>query len=121
MNLTLMCSVILDTSLYSDESVNLIWTCPADVVCNQTDSVLHGYIYISSLTFSLLSQKDDGMYTCTANIIDGTVVGPTSSRDYTITVIGEYIVCSCSNQFVMHCCIIYRFIPMIVGLITAAK
>lgn len=90
MNLTLMCSVILDTSLYSNGSVNLTWTHPSDVVCNQTDSVLHGYIYISSLTFSLLSQKDDGMYTCTANIIDGTVVGPTSSRDYTITVIGEY-------------------------------
>ena len=89
-NITLKCTALLDTTLYSNGSVNLTWTCPSNAVCDQNDSVIYGYIFTSVLTFSHLSLTDDGTYTCTGNIIDDTGVGPISSENYTVNVIGEF-------------------------------
>ena len=91
--LTLTCTVTLDSNVDSGESVETSWSGPRAIPGERysvTDASGSGGSYIDSLTISPLADQDDGTYTCTVTVTEGSnVLQATASNDTIITVMGE--------------------------------
>ena len=92
-DLTLTCTVTLDSNVDSGESVVTSWSGPRAIPGERysvTDASGSGGSYTGSLTISPLADQDDGTYTCTVTVTGGSnVLQATASDDSIITVNGE--------------------------------
>ena len=104
-SLTITCTITLDSSVNNNELVSTDWTgldhLPLDrVSTTPVIRVINGS-YTSTLTISPLADQDDGTFTCTGTITDGTE-SATNSSGVTIDVLlskldvhaHSYLLCS---------------------------
>ena len=66
-SLTLTCTVTLDPNVDNDETITTSWSGPSNISGERhlvTEAMGSGSTYSSSLTINLLTNIDDGMYTC---------------------------------------------------------
>ena len=81
--ISLTCTVTLDSSIVS---VMIIWSGP--VIINRyeiSETTISGNNYTSSLNINQLTERDQGTYTCLANVT-GDYIVPTSGHDtYTVS------------------------------------
>ena len=122
-NLTLTCTVTLDSNVDSGERVVTEWSGLQDIPEDRYSVTAvngSGTTYISSLTISPLAYQDTGIYTCTATVTGGRYVQPAmASNKININVKSELP--SCTYMFLLTLnsyCIYKRYLsPLLCDLL----
>ena len=95
-SLTLTCTVTLDPNVNNNERVVTEWKGPRQIAGGRysvTPAMREpASSYNGRLVISLLTDQDDGIYTCTAKVTGGAnVQSATAHGTVTITVLGKYV------------------------------
>ena len=88
-DLTLTCTVTVDSSVNNDEAVSTHWS-GLDHIPPERYSVTNATrgsdgSYTGTLTISPLAEEDDGTLSCTGTVTGGTEIQSTSSTSITVT------------------------------------
>ena len=102
---TLTCIVTLDPNVDNDETVTASWSGPSDIIGDRyivTETMGSGSSYFNSLTINLLTNSDDGIYTCSVLIKGQNIQQIMASGIYNIPTIRKP-----KNRRIMLLCINY--------------
>ena len=84
--ISLTCTVTLDSNIDSIVSVMIIWSGPVNIKRYEiSETTISGNDYTNSLNINQLTERDQGTYTCLANVTADYIVPTTGQRIYTLS------------------------------------
>ena len=84
--ISLTCTVTLDSNIDSIVSVMIIWSGPVNINRYEiSDTTISGNDYTNSLNIKQLTERDQGTYTCLANVTGDYIVPTTGHDTYTLS------------------------------------
>ena len=90
--ISLTCTVTLDSNIDSIVSVMIIWSGPVNINRYKiSETTLSGNDYTSSLNINQLTERDQGTYTCLANVTGDYIVPTTGHDTYTLSKLSKTI------------------------------
>ena len=84
--ISLTCTVTLDSNIDSIVSVMIIWSGPVNINRHEiSETTISGNDYTNSLNINQLTERDQGTYTCLANVTGDYIVPTTGQGTYTLS------------------------------------
>ena len=85
--ISLTCTVTLDSNIDSIVSVMIIWSGPVNINRYEiSETTISGNDYINRLNINQLTERDQGTYTCLANVTGEYIVPTTGQGTYLLRI-----------------------------------